>query len=111
MSFSEHRGRAGVVIRVEAALRCDNGSCMDRGEHYVDILDIHGGGPHSIGLCCGCYLRVLRQRRRAGHVRPWPLEPIPNDEFWGYFKGWEIEPTYPNDEYMKHMEESCWKGR
>jgi len=39
------------------------------------------------------------------------MEPIPNAEFWGYFNGWETEPVYPNDEYMEHMEKTCWKGR
>ena len=113
-------------------MRCDNTSCWDRARHDVNVRvavgterthtgisfvadptseDIELVDGYVISLCCGCYLRMLRQRRRAGHVRPWPDKPIPNEEFWSYFTGWEPEPEYPNDEYMEKMEAGPWRGR
>ena len=123
-------------------MRCDVATCWNRGRHDVRvlkrendagedrpligyshfILDPDKAGEsssafvegHCFGLCCGCYLRLVRERVRGGATtyEVWPgIKPIPWEEFWGYFKGWDPEPEVPNDEYRAKMEKTVWKGR
>jgi len=112
-------------------MRCDVGSCWNKGHVNVQVWEpksMDQGicppsyfiGPddqmrpgRSLGLCYGCYLRLVRVRRRAGEKYPWPRdgEPLEPPDFWGAFEGWEPEPENPNEEYMADMESTVWRNR
>lgn len=112
-------------------MRCHVGPCWNRGQVDVHVWEPEGVNQdfmppsyfigdddqmrpgRSFGLCYGCYLRLVRVRRRAGEVYPWPKhsQPLESKEFWAAFEGWEPEPENPSDEYLVKMEETVWRNR
>lgn len=112
-------------------MRCDVGSCWNRGRINVQVFirsdedsglvpvrfavekddDLEMRAGRIFGLCYGCYLRLVRQRRRSGDTHPWPDGPLEWDQFWSAFEGWEPEPENPSDSYLAEMETTVWRGR
>lgn len=108
-------------------MRCDVSTCWNKGQINICVVAPKRTGTvrlvekaedqwsevdvETYGICYGCYLRLLRTRRRAGFEKPWPSDPITPEEWRAAFDDWEPEPENPNDDYMAEMEATVWKGR
>lgn len=108
-------------------MRCIVATCWNKGHVDVHVIAPERTGMvrlvekaedewaevdiHNVGLCYGCYLRLVRTRRRAGHTEPWPRNPISVEEYRAAFDTWEPEPENPNDKYMAEMEATVWRNR